>query len=54
MGMTMRKDVPEELTWDLTLIYRSEEDAKADIEKMQALAAETEKKYKGKRKRVQA
>ncbi|MCI9074007.1 MAG: oligoendopeptidase F [Lachnospiraceae bacterium] len=42
-----RKDVPEELTWDLSHIYASEEDMLRDVEKMERLAREIEEKYKG-------
>ena len=48
MGMTMRKDVPEELTWDLSLIYASEEDMLRDAERMKTMAKTIEDSYKGK------
>ena len=48
MGMTMRKDVPEELTWDLSLIYASEEDMLRDTERMKTMAKTIEDSYKGK------
>ena len=48
MGAGMRADVPVELTWDLSLIYKSEEDCLADVEKMKALAEKIESNYKGK------
>ncbi len=43
-----RKDVPEALTWDLSLIYKTEEDMYADLDRMKALALDTEKTYKRK------
>ena len=48
MDMTMRKDVPEELTWDLSLIYASEEDMLRDAERMKTMAKTIEDSYKGK------
>ncbi len=42
-----RKDVPEELTWDLSALYKTEEEAFADIEKAEAESLEIEAKYKG-------
>ena len=48
MDLPMRKDVPAELTWDLSLIYPSEEEMKKDAEKAKALAAEIVEKYRGK------
>ncbi len=42
-----RKEVPEELTWDLSHIYASEEDMLRDAEKMERLAREIAEKYKG-------
>ena len=33
-----RKDVPEELTWDLTQIYNSEEDMYRDADAVKAAA----------------
>ena len=46
--MIMRKDVPTEETWDLSLLYASEKDLLSDAERMQELAETIEKKYKGK------
>ncbi len=43
-----RKDVPEELTWDLSLIYKTEEDMYADLQKMQDLCASMAADFKGK------
>ena len=47
MELAMRKDVPEELTWDLSLIYKTEELMWADLEKAEGLAAGIVKNYKG-------
>ncbi len=47
MELKMRKDVPVELTWDLSLIYPSEEAMLADAKKLEALSLEMEKAYKG-------
>ena len=46
--MIMRKDVPTEETWDLSLLYASEKDLLSDAERMKELAEIIEKKYKGK------
>ena len=46
--MILRKDVPMEETWDLSLLYKREEDLLADTERMKELAAAIEKNYKGK------
>ena len=48
MEPIMRKDVPEELTWDLSAIYETEEKMLADAEKMDILSKELEQRYKGK------
>lgn len=48
MDPIMRKDVPAELTWDLSAIYATEEDMFADAEKMETLSKEIETLYKGK------
>lgn len=42
-----RKDVPRELTWDLSLIYASEEDMLRDAQRMEELTEEIAEKYKG-------
>ena len=42
-----RKEVAEELTWDLSHIYASEEDMLRDAEKMEKLAQEIVEKYRG-------
>ncbi len=47
MELMKRKDVPAELTWDLTAIYDSEEKWRADVEKVRLLAEEIERDYKG-------
>ncbi|MBQ6551637.1 MAG: oligoendopeptidase F [Lachnospiraceae bacterium] len=47
MDLPMRKDVPAELTWDLSLIYPSEEEMMKDVEKAKAIAAEIVEKYRG-------
>lgn len=47
MKLPMRSEVPVELTWDLTSIYKDEEALFADMEKMKNLSIEMEKKYKG-------
>ncbi len=46
--MIMRKDVDPALTWDLTAIYKTEEEMLGDAERMKALSLEIEKEYKGK------
>ena len=46
--MIMRKDVPTEETWDLSLLYASEKDLLSDAERMKELAETIEKDYKGK------
>ena len=43
-----RKDIPEELTWDLSQIYASEEDMFRDAEEVKRLAKHIEENYKGK------
>lgn len=48
MELAMRKGVPVELTWDLSLIYETEEDMRRDAEKCQALCARMVETYKGK------
>ena len=42
-----RKDIPEELTWDLSKIYATEEDMFRDAERMEKQAQEIVEKYKG-------
>ena len=48
MELMQRKDVPVELTWDLGAIYDSEENWKADVERIRRMTDEIEKEYKGK------
>lgn len=43
-----RKDVPVELTWDLSAIYETEELMYADAQRMKAICEEIEKEFKGK------
>ncbi len=47
MELIKRKDVPTELTWDLTALYDNEEKWRADAEKVRLLAEEIERDYKG-------
>ncbi len=47
MELMQRKDVPAELTWDLTVLYDSEEEWRADVERLGQLAEEIERDYKG-------
>lgn len=42
-----RKEVPEELTWDLTRIYATEEDMLRDAREMERLTREIVEQYKG-------
>ena len=48
MSMTMRNEVPVGLTWDLSLIYASEEDMYRDAEKLKQLTEKMEQTWKGK------
>lgn len=43
-----RNEVPEELTWDLRLLYEKEELMYADLEKAETLANEIDQKFRGK------
>lgn len=47
MELMRRKDVPVELTWDLTAIYDDEAKLTADLEKIRQLTDEIEETYKG-------
>ena len=47
MELMKRKDVPVELTWDLTALYDSEAKWQADVEKIRQLTDEIEKEYRG-------
>ncbi len=42
-----RKEVPVEETWDLSLIYKTEKEFKADVEEIKKLAKEIVRIYKG-------
>ena len=42
-----RSEVPVEQTWDLSLIYRSDDDAWSDAEMIRKITERLEKKYKG-------
>lgn len=48
MELRSRKDVPAELTWDLSLIYATEEEMYQDVEKAKALRDRMLKTYQGK------
>ncbi len=54
MELMKRKDVPEELTWDLTALYDSEAEWQADVEKVRLLAEEIEEGCKGRLTGVEA
>lgn len=43
-----RRDIPVELTWDLSLIYATEEEMNRDVERAKALCDSIVKDYKGK------
>lgn len=47
MELKSRKDVPEELTWDLSSIYASEEEMYADVDKLKRLSEHMVQTYKG-------
>lgn len=49
MGKTLkeRKDVDQSLTWDLSTIYKTEEDFNQAVKKAQQLTLEIERNYKG-------
>ncbi|MBR3404809.1 MAG: oligoendopeptidase F [Firmicutes bacterium] len=47
MELAMRKDVPVELTWDLSLIYPTDAAMEADLEKAKKLADHIEAAYPG-------
>ena len=42
-----RKEVPVEETWDLSLIYKTDKEFKADVEEIKKLAKEIVRVYKG-------
>nr|MBQ6241976.1 oligoendopeptidase F [Lachnospiraceae bacterium] len=48
MELAMRKDVPVEETWDLSLIYPTEEAFQADVERAKALADDICETFQGK------
>ncbi len=54
MELMKRKDVPVELTWDLTAIYDDEAKLAADTERIRQLTDEIERDYKGKLTTVEA
>ena len=54
MELFMRKDVPEELTWDLSAIYDTETALEADKKRVDELGRLLEEKYKGKLTDAQA
>lgn len=45
--MIFRKDVPENLTWDLSLIYETEEQMYRDVQKMEELGKEIAETFQG-------
>lgn len=47
MELKSRKDIPVELTWDLSSIYQTEEELDQDIEKVKALSKRIIQDYKG-------
>ncbi len=47
MELKSRKDVPEELTWDLSSIYAAEEEMYADVDKLKRLSEHMVQTYKG-------
>lgn len=47
MELGFRKDVPEELTWDLSSIYKTEEDMLLDSARLEALCRHIADTYKG-------
>ncbi|MDE7283030.1 MAG: oligoendopeptidase F [Lachnospiraceae bacterium] len=48
MELKLRKDVPVELTWDLSSIYTNEEELQKDIENLKVLSSRMVQDYKGK------
>ena len=47
MELARRKDVPEELKWDLSLIYPTEAEMEADFAKAQKIADHLAAEYPG-------
>ncbi len=54
MELMKRKDVPVELTWDLSALYDDEAKWKADVEKARQIAEEIETAYKGRLNSVES
>lgn len=48
MELKLRKDVPAELTWDLSSIYRDENNLHRDMETIKSLSSHMVSQYKGK------
>ena len=48
MQPVSRKDVPVELTWDLSSIYTTEEEMYQDMEKVKALSSRMAENFRGK------
>lgn len=48
MELKSRKDIPIELTWDLSSIYKTEEEMNQNIEKVTSLSSRILQDYKGK------
>ena len=48
MALPKRNEVPVELTWDLTLIYKNDEEMLSELARMQSLAKEMITTYQGK------
>ncbi len=49
-----RSEVPVNMTWDLSLIYKTDEDAKKDTEEVRKLAEKIDSGYKGKLNNAEA
>ena len=47
MELSLRKDVPTELTWDLSPIYATEADMFADVQRLTGLCSRMEETYRG-------
>lgn len=54
MKLNYRKDVPLNETWDLSLLYKTEEEFKEAVEEAKALAGRIEKEFKGKLNEAEA
>lgn len=48
MELKLRKDIPTELTWDLSSIYPSEAALRQDMDKLKDLSERIVRDYKGK------